>query len=209
MSTLLSTEKTNLAPRVGLDAGRWRRSSARHRGGAGIFYDINTLPFVAQTVGGNPPYYNQVTVRNPAFPHPSLSPSQELSLGIPSYDWQTPRLVHYNVAVERELPWQTVLTVAYAGSRGSHIVRSGDLNAPVPTLLADGTPVFAAGSPRRNPAFGAIILRSTDGHSWHDALQLKLGQAVATTGCSSRRTTPWRGPPMTLRARSRRNPTAA
>ena len=66
--------------------------------------------------------------------------------------------------------------MAYAGSRGSHIVRSGDLNAPVPTVLADGTPVFAAGSPRRNPAFGAISLRSTDGHSWHDALQLKVAR---------------------------------
>ncbi len=79
---LLRTEKMNLAPRVGLSWALADRTVVR--GGAGIFYDINTLPFVAQTVGGNPPYYNQVTVRNPAFPHPSLSPSQELSLGIPS-----------------------------------------------------------------------------------------------------------------------------
>ena len=47
-------------------------------------FDINTLPFVGQTVGGNPPYFNQVTVRNPQFPRPSLAPSQELSLGVPS-----------------------------------------------------------------------------------------------------------------------------
>ena len=74
------------------------------RTGGGIFYDINTLPFVAQTVGGNPPYFNQVTVRNPAFPNPALPASTELSLGVPAYDWKTPRLVHYNVAVERALP---------------------------------------------------------------------------------------------------------
>jgi hypothetical protein len=174
--SLLRTEMANLAPRLGLTwmpAGR-----TVLRTGAGIFYDINTLPFVAQTVGGNPPYFNQVTVRNPQFPNPSLASSQELSLGVPSYDWRTPRMLHYNVAVEQELPWHSTFTIAYAGSRGSHVVRSGDLNAPVPDVLPDGTRVFVAGRPRRNPAFGAISLRSTDGHSAYDALQLKLARRL-------------------------------
>ena len=176
--TLLRTQKTNLGPRVGLT---WMADSHGRtvlRTGAGIFYDINTLPFVAQTVGGNPPYFSQVTVRNPKFPNPELPASTELSLGVPAYDWRTPRLVHYNVAIERLLPWQATLTVAYAGSRGSNIVRSGDLNAPIPAVLADGTRVFAPGSPRRNPAFGAISYRSPDGHSSYDALQLKFGRRL-------------------------------
>lgn len=172
--TLLRTEKMNLAPRLGIT---WMPNPDGHtvlRAGAGMFYDINTLPFVAQTVGTNPPFFDQVTVRNPGFPHPDLPVSTELSLGVPAYDWQTPRLVHYNAAVERVLPWRTTLTVAYAGSRGTNVVRSGDLNAPLPDVLPDGTHVFAPGSPRRNPAFGAISYRTPDGNSWYDALQLKL-----------------------------------
>ena len=173
---LLRTHKANLAPRVGLTWMPDPDGQIVVRTGGGIFYDINTLPFVAQTVGGNPPYFNQVTVRNPAFPNPALPASTELSLGVPAYDWKTPRLVHYNVAVERALPANATLTVAYAGSRGSNLVRSGDVNAPVPDVLADGTRVFAAGSPRRNPAFGAIALRAPDGHSSYDALYVKLGR---------------------------------
>ena len=176
IGVLLRTQKANLAPRVGLTWMPNRDGQIIVRTGGGIFYDINTIPFVAQTVGGNPPYFNQVTVRNPAFPTSALPPSTELSLGVPAYDWKTPRLVHYNVAVERALPSNATLTVAYAGSRGSHLVRSGDLNAPIPDVLADGTRVFAVGAPRRNPAFGAISLRTPDGHSSYDALYVKLGR---------------------------------
>ena len=176
IGTLLRTRKANFAPRVGLTWTPNRDGQLILRTGGGIFYDINTLPFVAQTVGGNPPYYNQVTLRNPGFPNPNLPTSPELSLGVPAYDWKTPRLVHYNVAVERALPWKSTLTVAYAGSRGSNLVRSGDTNAPFPDVLPDGTRVFAAGRPRRNPAFGAIALRSPDGHSSYDALHVKFGR---------------------------------
>lgn len=176
--TLLRTRKGNLAPRVGVTWSPGRDARTVIRAGAGVFYDINTLPFVAQTVGNNPPFFSQVTVRNPGFPSPDLPDSQTLSLGIPQYDWRTPRLLHFNTAVERELPWRTTVSVAYAGSRGAHVVRSGDINAPVPDRLADGTAFFPLRAPRRNPAFGAISLRTPDGRSSYDALQLKLASRL-------------------------------
>jgi hypothetical protein len=173
--SLLRTHKANIGPRGGITWALGARGRTVLRAGAGVFYDINTLPFVAQTVGTNPPFFNQVTIRNPTFPQPALPASPELSLGIPAYDWRTPRLVHMNGAVERELPGGLTLTAAYAGSRGSHVVRSGDLNAPLPTIRADGSTIFLAG-PRRNPAFGAIAYRAPDGTSRYDALQVKLAR---------------------------------
>jgi hypothetical protein len=76
----------------------------------------------------------------------------------------------WNVSVQRELWPDTVLTVGYAGSRGRHLLRSNDVNIAVPQVLADGTPFFPAGTPRRNPAFSTIELKSSDGDSWYKAL---------------------------------------
>jgi hypothetical protein len=79
-------------------------------------------------------------------------------------------MVHYNVSLERELGGQTAVSLALAGSRGDHLVRSGDINAPLPQTLADGSTFFPAGAPRRNPNFSTIALRSTDGQSRYKAL---------------------------------------
>lgn len=171
---LLRTQKRNLAPRLGVNWTPAADGRTVVRGGAGVFYDINTLPFIAQTVGNNPPFYRQVTIRTPAFPNPDLPVSQELSLGVPRYDWRTPRLLHFNVAIERELPGRMTIVVAYAGSRGVNVVRSGDINAPVPEILPDGTHLFPPRAPRRNAAFGAIAYRTPDGSSSYDALQVKV-----------------------------------
>ena len=75
IGTLLRTRKANFAPRVGLTWMPDADGPLIVRVGSGIFYDINTLPFVAQTVGGNPPYFNQVTRSEPQVPetrHPGV-----------------------------------------------------------------------------------------------------------------------------------------
>jgi hypothetical protein len=61
--------------------------------------------------------------------------------------------------------------VGYAGSRGRHLLRSGDVNVAQPTgTTPDGRPFIAAGTPRPNRAFSTIELKSSDGESWYNAL---------------------------------------
>jgi hypothetical protein len=63
------------------------------------------------------------------------------------------------------------VTVGYAGSRGRHLLRSGDVNLAQPTgTTADGRPFIAAGAPRVNPAFSTIELKTSDGESSYNAL---------------------------------------
>ena len=43
-----------------------------------------------------------------------------------------PRYYQSAFAVERQLPWNTTLAVSYSNSHGLHMLRSRDINAPLP-----------------------------------------------------------------------------
>jgi hypothetical protein len=64
-----------------------------------------------------------------------------------------------------------VVKLGYVGNHGLHIIRAKEANTANP-VIRDGRKFFPAGSPRRNPNFGAIRGRSSDGMSWYNALQL-------------------------------------
>jgi hypothetical protein len=87
------------------------------------------------------------------------------------FDLKIPRVHVYNVNAQRELGWKTAVTVGYAGSRGRHLLRSGDVNLAQPTgTTADGRPFIAPMTPRVNRSFSTIELKSSDGDSWYNAL---------------------------------------
>jgi hypothetical protein len=77
------------------------------------------------------------------------------------------------VNVQRLLGDGWVASIGYAGARGRHLWRNADVNVPAPAILADGTPFYAAGLARPNPAFSAIELKASDGDSWYKALILE------------------------------------
>jgi hypothetical protein len=87
------------------------------------------------------------------------------------FDLENPRVHVYNGNLQREIWGRTALTIGYAGSRGRHLLRSGDVNLAQPTgTTADGRPFIAERTPRMNPAFSTIELKSSDGESWYNAL---------------------------------------
>jgi hypothetical protein len=96
------------------------------------------------------------------------------------WELDNPRVHVYNANVQRDVGWNTVVTAGYAGSRGRHLLRSGDVNLAQPTgTTPDGRPFIAAGTPRVNPAFSTIELKSSDGESWYHALILDARRQLA------------------------------
>jgi hypothetical protein len=90
------------------------------------------------------------------------------------FDLDNPYLNVYNLNIQRELPWDTVVTLGYAGSRGIHLLRSNDVNTAVPIVRADGSLFFPQGAPRQNTAFSTIELKSSDGNSWYNAMIFEM-----------------------------------
>jgi hypothetical protein len=171
----------NAAPRVGVS---WNATPATIiRGGYGIYYDSNMF-VVNSAQYFNPPEFNLsvffptargiLTLDDPFATGRGFTPPATISTL--SSDFQTAYLQHWNVAVQRDLDRIGTVTAAYAGSKGSHLVRPLDLNQPSP---GPGDVQLR----RPYPAFSNIFFVESAGRSRFDSLQLAFDRPL-TRGVS-------------------------
>ena len=161
---------TNLSPRLGVAWDVFGNGRTAVRGGYGLYFNTNNHQNLIVTVT-NPPFTPRPVIVNPTFPNPPFDRASAISMRPVQYDLDNPRVHVYNANVQQEVWGRTAVTIGYAGSRGKHLLRSGDVNLAQPTgTTADGRPFIAAGTPRINPAFSTIELKSSDGDSWYNAL---------------------------------------
>ena len=168
---------TNLSPRGGLAWDVTGDGRTAVRAGYGLYFNTNSYQNLIVTVT-NPPATPRFIIANPAFPQPDFARGVGNSIRPVQYDLDNPRVHVWNANLQREVWRNGVLTVGYAGSRGRHLLRSGDVNTARPTGELDGVPFIALGAPRPNPAFGVIELKSSDGESWYRALIVEMRQRV-------------------------------
>lgn len=163
----------NLAPRVGLAWDLSGDGKTALRTGYGLFYNTNTQQDLIVTVT-NPPFTPRLIIGNPTFPVPPFERGIGNSIRPIEWDLKTPSVHVWNLNLQRQLWGDTLLTLGYAGSRGLHLLRSGDVNVARPERLADGTLFWPVGAPVLNPHFSTIELKRSDGDSWYHALILEV-----------------------------------
>jgi hypothetical protein len=148
------------------------------RGGYGIYYDAGMV-VVNSALYFNPPYFNirvffpsssgLLTLANP-FPT-NLSYVPPASLSVLSPNLTTANIQAWNYTIQRELPWAGTVTASYAGSKGTHLIYSRNINQPPPE----------AGDPSTNepnPAYGGIDYIDSGANSNFNSLQLSFNQPL-------------------------------
>ncbi|HVR72355.1 MAG TPA: TonB-dependent receptor [Vicinamibacteria bacterium] len=168
----------SLSPRLGLAWDPLGDGRSSLRAGYGLYFNTNSYQNLIVTVT-NPPATPRIIIPNPTFPVPPFTRAIANSIRPVQWDLQVPRVHVWNLSAQRELLKRTVLTVGYAGSRGRHLLRSGDVNVPVPQRLADGTLFYPPTAAKPNTAFGVIEQKTSDGNSWYHALIVELARRAA------------------------------
>ena len=136
------------------------------RAGLGVFYDRFALANTLTAERYNGVVQQQYVVTNPDF-FPIVPPisvvaafQTQQTIQQISSSVSAPYIIQSAVSVERQLPHNTTLALTYANAHGLHMLRSQDINAPLPgsfNPLIPGSGVFPLGEP------GPVFLMETSG----------------------------------------------
>ncbi|MBS1828109.1 MAG: TonB-dependent receptor [Acidobacteria bacterium] len=175
-ATIRKADYTDFAPRFGFAWRPFGRKTTVLRGGYGLFYGSSSLyrldeysdtyPFsineTYNAVTNNP---LAVTMSDP-YPVARRSVGGVTSTNGQDVSLQSQYLQSWNLTVEKEFGRGTVLEVAYAGSKGTHLPRRFDYNQQIRDLsVRAATGTF----PRPFPVFGAINIINDGSNSIYNS----------------------------------------
>jgi hypothetical protein len=149
------------------------------RTGAGRFF---TRLGVSDSIflGGNPPFQPTANVSFGFVDNPGGTIANSLPLTVTSQSkaFKNPEAWTWNLTVERELPWKSIVTAAYVGRRGLHLQREANINQPTTAVVAanPGVNIDAL-----RPYKGYNSIRQTDNiaTSLYNSLQLTWNRRFA------------------------------
>jgi hypothetical protein len=149
---VIDVNKTDFAPRIGIAWDPFSKGKTSVRMGYGIYHEQVLNGIFLQNIGVNPPY--QVTATNAAptrldAPFTGTSVSTTVpGLRAVQTDWNTPYMQHWSLDFQQQFGNNTLVTVGYFGSKGTHMIGVTELNDIPPgvaldSMCARGTAYYA------------------------------------------------------------------
>ncbi|MBI4876681.1 MAG: TonB-dependent receptor [Acidobacteria bacterium] len=168
--SVISNTKRTFAPRVGFSYGLTKDGQTVLRGGYGIFHD--RWPQYVSGSRNNYPFNQSISIYNTLFSNPAQGTRRIFPSGVTNMNspWEVPYMQKWSLDVQRQLPKEVLLVVGYVGSRGVHLIRTRDINQPVPsTAIASGQ--VSPNAVRPYPGFAGITTYETTADSNYHSLQ--------------------------------------
>ncbi len=189
----------NFSPRFGFAWDVNGNGKTAVRGGFGLLYDIGNMGsgLVVGTTATPPFSSSSEVLRSATFSIPFSFPPGAAGKALRTVDYllQQPHLLQYNLTVERQLPFATGVTLAYAGSRGINLVQTKEGNPTVPqgvpvgnTCVAQNPPpafsltqprCWTGTDPRTNPNWTTMEFKTGGGSSWYHSLQFGASKRLS------------------------------